>query len=331
MRHIHIQRTRALTALLASIALAPAVQAQSCNDQCLKGFLHQYLMQLPKHDPDALPLASHVQAQENTMPVPLGEGSWKNVTAVLPGLEFADPVSHQVVYAGGVRRGDVLGTFFVRLKVEGGKITESEIITTGAGAVMPPRSAAAARPDGARPIAAAEGGAGGAAGGVARGGPPPAPDLSGLMYPDILYDAIVPVSRRLDRAHLMQIPLLYAEGLAKGDGSIPPFGPRCDRWAAGGRKLTNNPAARGGAITCAMAVDGMKRVQGREVLNRRVVIVDVPHGIAIGMFAVVFSAGGRQLVQNTGEIFKVVDGRIRSIEEFGGPGRVPQASSDPVQ
>lgn len=147
------------------------------------------------------------------------------------------------------------------------------------------------------------------------------------MYPDILYDAIVPAGRRLDRSHLMQIPYLYAEGLAKGDGSIAPFGPRCDRWAAGGRKLTNNPAARGGAVTCAMAVDGMKRVQGRSVLNRRVVVADVPHGIAVGMFMVVFSAGGRQFTQNTGEIFKVVDGHIRSIEEFGGPGRVPQTSS----
>jgi hypothetical protein len=60
-------------------------------------------VQLPRHDPTALPLAAHVEALENTMPVGLGEGSWKNVTAVLPGLEFADPLTHDVIYAGGVR------------------------------------------------------------------------------------------------------------------------------------------------------------------------------------------------------------------------------------
>jgi hypothetical protein len=52
----------------------------------------------------------------------------------------------------------------------------------------------------------------------------------------------------------------------------------------------------------------------------------VPRGIAVGMFVVAFSIGGRQVAQNTGEIFKVVDGRIRSIEEFGGPGRVRAAA-----
>jgi hypothetical protein len=324
MAYILSRRVLALLVLIVSaVALAPAARAQSCNEQCLIGVLHHYLAQLPKHDAGALPVAPDVQASENSMPVKLGEGSWKNVTAVLPGYEFADPVSHEVIYGGGVRRGDMLGILFLRLKVVGGRITESEMLTSGEGAVRPP----AAPPAAATPAAAT---AAPVAAGAARPAqrPPPAPDLSGLMYPDVLYDAIVPVNRRSTRAQLAQVPLLYFEGLGKGDGSIPPFGPRCDRWAAGGRKLTNNPSARGGAISCATAVDGMQRMQGRSTLNRRIVVVDVPHGIAVGMVIVAFTAGGRQFAQDAAEIFKVVDGRIRSIEEFNVPGRVPATSSD---
>ena len=69
-----------------------------------------------------------------------------------------------------------------------------------------------------------------------------------------------------------------------------------------------------------------KRMQGRSVTNRRVVVVDVPHGIAVGMLIVSFDLGGTQIAQNAAEIFKVVDGHIRSIEEFNVPGRVPTGS-----
>jgi hypothetical protein len=54
--------------------------------------------------------------------------------------------------------------------------------------------------------------------------------------------------------------------------------------------------------------------------------VDVPHGIAVGMLIVSFDLNGTQIAQNAAEIFKVVDGHIRSIEEFNVPGRVPTGS-----
>jgi hypothetical protein len=318
MRFIHGRPALALMGLLAALSLAPSARAQSCSESCLKNILHRYLVQLPQHDPRPLPLAAHVEARENSEPVNLGEGSWQSVTAVLPGYEFADPQSGNVIYGGGVRRGDALGILFLRLKVRDGRIVESEMLTNGPGAVTPPRPQL--------PVPAAGAGNAAAPGAPRPGQGFPAPDLSGLMTPDILYDAPIPKDRRTTREQLMQVPFLYMEGLAKGDGSIPPFGPRCDRWAAGGRKLTNNPASRGGAISCATAVDGMKRMQGRSVSNRRVVVVDVQRGIAVGMMIVSFDIGGTQIAQNAAEIFKVVDGHIRSIEEFNVPGRVPTGS-----
>lgn len=306
MRFVDGRRALAYIAIVATPFLAPIAHAQNCSDSCLKGILHRYLVALPTHNPKLLPLAAQVEARENSEPVNLGEGSWQSITGVLPGYVFADSESGNVIYGGGVRRGRALGMLFLRLAVLDGKITESEMLTNGPGAVTPPAGTAPGTPQ--------------------PGQGSPAPDLSGLMTPDILYDAVVPRQRRSTRAQLTRIPFLYMEGLAKGDGSIPPFGPRCDRWAAGGRKLTNNPAARGGAISCAMAVDGMKRMQGRSVTNRRVVVADVAHGIAVGMLIVSFDVGGMQVTQNVGEIFKVVDGRIRSIEEFNVPGRVPPGS-----
>jgi len=318
MRYCNIRVMLAAVGLAGSALIGPAAwaQTQTCNDSCLKEVMHQYLQQLPKHDPGSLAVSPQINARENTEPVRLGEGSWKTVTSVLPGLEFADPVTGQVIYAGGVRRDGVLGAMFLRLKVANGKITESEMLTTGPGAVAAPRTPGGPRagaPPARRPRAAR-----------------PAPDLSALLRPDILYDAIVPKNRRSTREQLMNIPYLYMEGLAKGDGSIPPFGPRCDRYAAGGHKLTNNPANRGGAVSCAMAVSAMKAMKGLSIANRRIAVVDVPHGIAVGMFIVVGDfGGGRAFAQDAAEIFKVVDGRIRSIEEFGAPGRIPPNSGFP--
>jgi hypothetical protein len=303
------RRWLAIAALLLIVALTPMAahaQASECNERCLKSILHRYLALLPTHDPSKLPLGSDLEARENSEPVRLGEGSWQSITAVLPGYEYADPEMGNVVYGGGVRRGRALGILFLRLKILDGHIIESEMLTSGPGAILAPGS----QPPGAAP----------------QTSPLRAPDLSGLMFPDILYAAPVPTNRRSTRALLARVPFQYMEGLTRADGSIPPFGLRCDRWDVDGRKVTNNPVNPNGAVTCATALDAMKRLQGRRIVNRRVVAVDVPLGIAVGMFIISYDIDGLQATRNVAEIFKVVDGRIRSIEEFNVPGRTPPGS-----
>ncbi len=148
MGYGNIRTMVALVSLAGSALVGPTAWARSCDDSCLKGILHQYLDQLPKHDAGPLAVSAQLNARENTEPVKLGDGSWKTITAVLPGLEFADPVAGQVIYAGGVRRDGALGTMFLRLKVVDGKITESEMLTTGAGALIPARPAGSAQAGG---------------------------------------------------------------------------------------------------------------------------------------------------------------------------------------
>lgn len=94
----------------------------------------------------------------------------------------------------------------------------------------------------------------------------------------------------------------YLDGISHHDGSRVPFNYRCDRYASGA-KVTNSPdhpADRG--IVVAMYI--------------------IPHGERTPPGAT-----------NAGECFKIVDGQIRSIEEFSFGGGWPPDSgyeSDPA-
>lgn len=285
---------RRLPVILAAASIAAgwttAAHAR-CDRHCLDGVMKQYLSQLIKHDPAPLAVAPHVKARENGKAIPLGEGSWRQITSLpAPGLTFADPTLGQVVYIGAVKRGEQLGSLFLRLKVVEGRITESEMFTRG-------------------------------------GEPGGTHDVSGMLEPDVLYDAVVPSSRRVDRRGLAEVVDKYEEGISRHDGSIPPFSYRCDRYSAGFRWTNNpaNPPAHGGG-TCASSFDGLK---GQAVVNRRIAVLDVPLGIAVGLFIIPHGERANKASTNVAEVFKIVDGKVRSIEEFSFAGPYPPESGFP--
>ena len=151
--------------------------------------------------------------------------------------------------------------------------------------------------------------------------------MSGLAEPDTLYDAVVPRERRSSRAQLIAVVNGYLEGISKHDGSIPKFSYRCDRYNAGFRWTNNpaNPPSKGGG-TCATALDGLT---GQAVVNVRFPVVDVTHGVAVVLFIIPHGERKVQGATNVAEVIKVVDGKIRSIEEFGGGGKYPPSSGFP--
>jgi hypothetical protein len=70
-------------ALVCAGSAAPAVaRAADCDRECLRGFLTQYLSAMAAHNPDALPLASHVRFTEDAKEMKLGDGLWKNVSKI---------------------------------------------------------------------------------------------------------------------------------------------------------------------------------------------------------------------------------------------------------
>src|SRR5947208_13874280 len=64
--------------LLAATAVNAATA--SCDRECLRGFITQYLDAMVAHNPRALPTAANARFTENTVTMMLGEGLWKNTS-----------------------------------------------------------------------------------------------------------------------------------------------------------------------------------------------------------------------------------------------------------
>ena len=281
---------RRWTVAVAAVALSGSAAAAegSCNATCLNKVMAQYLQDLIHHEPASLKRSADINARENGRAIALGEGAWQRITALpVPGLTFADPELGQVVYFGAAHYGSELGALFVRLAVKDGKICESELFTRG-------------------------------------GEPGGKDDFSGMLEPDVIYEAPVPEARRSDRRTLAAIIGRYEEGISEHNGGIPPFSYRCDRYSAG-MKWTNSlavPVEKGGG-TCATSFDGLK---GQTVVNRRIAVLDPARGIAVALFIIPHGERPTKGATNVAEVFKIVDGKIRSIEEFAFPGTYPPDS-----
>src|SRR6516164_8415909 len=65
------------------IVAAPQSSVQtSCDRECLRGFITQYLEAMVAHNPKSLPLAANVRFTEDTKTLPLGEGLWKGASGL---------------------------------------------------------------------------------------------------------------------------------------------------------------------------------------------------------------------------------------------------------
>src|SRR5437773_12295220 len=54
--------------------------SNSCDRECLRGFIAQYLEAMIAHNPKTLPTAATARFTENTKTLPLGEGLWKGAS-----------------------------------------------------------------------------------------------------------------------------------------------------------------------------------------------------------------------------------------------------------
>ncbi len=73
-------------------ALPPDVGTGDCDRACLQGLAEQFIAALIAHDPSKVPLAKNARYSENSVPLPIPDGFWKNATGVRPyRLYIADP------------------------------------------------------------------------------------------------------------------------------------------------------------------------------------------------------------------------------------------------
>jgi hypothetical protein len=117
--------------IVAGFSIATStVQAATCDRECLRGVMTQYLDAMVANKPDSLPMARGARFTENTYEMKLGEGLWKDASAVgryrqeIIDVREGVTGAHVVIEANGA---PVL--LAVRLKVVDGKITEVETQT----------------------------------------------------------------------------------------------------------------------------------------------------------------------------------------------------------
>jgi len=285
----HLGRKRQTAVFGAALALligAGSAQAASCDRNCLATIMQNYLSHLTAHNPAGLPISDKATSVENAKPTPLGSGAWQSVSRIRSSQIYTDPITGEAIFDGAVDTKDGLGVLFVRLKQVAGKITESEITFSHQTT--------------------------------------PFSNPANMLEPDILYDAVVPPERRIGRAQLIAVVDNYLNGISIHDGSHVAFGPRCDRYASGA-KVTNSaahPADKEGG-TCA---GSLVHLTGELVVNRRIAVVDQELGLVGVMFIIPHDDHTPPASTHVSELFKIVDGKIRSIEEFSFSGGWPPDS-----
>ncbi|HZF30734.1 MAG TPA: hypothetical protein VE907_16580 [Gammaproteobacteria bacterium] len=308
-------RTRILVATLVAIAVAAGagnVSAQArlfakpgpCDRACLIAVAKTYLGALAAHDPAKAPLAPNLKFVENSEPKKAGEGLWQTAGSVPSdfALYVPDPVSEQIGFLGMLTEGDKPLQLGLRLKVEGGKITEAEHLVV--------RSFFNE--------------------GV----------LANLKTPRPGLLATVPQNERLSRELMLVIGMTYYDALEQSDGSASPFADDCERHENG--LITAGPgggaAGPGGQPRqgCAVQLDSRAMSYIDSIDLRRVWIADPETGLAFGLSQFRHSMTNKEItvIGPNGErsqramafnpfdlpaahIFKIRGGKIHEIEALG--------------
>ena len=230
-------------------AAAPAAGAP-CGRSCLYGVLDAYLAALKAKDPARAPWAKEVRNSENNVALKVGDGLWGTIAALGDyDLRFADPTTGGVGFYGVVREGVTDSPFGLRLKVQGGKITEVETVVS--------------RPqDDGVPFVTAK-----------------------LVDKPMLHDVLAP-SDRSPRARMIALADGYFSTLQRNDGTLRTrFDDDCNRYE-NGYQTTNNPEGAklygpNMALGCAAQFrTGNYRFDDR-LRSRRYMLVDEARGLVM--------------------------------------------------
>ncbi|MFZ0784221.1 MAG: hypothetical protein WA369_15885 [Candidatus Acidiferrales bacterium] len=308
----------ATLALLIGAMSAPAVRAQSdsteqsgsCDRACLQSLVDQYLAALVKHDPTGLPLAKDVKFTENTATIPLGDGLWVGASEAPTTFKIyaADPVSHQIAFYGMMKEFNKPIIFVLRLKVEGGKITEIEHIVVRD-----------VRPAG----------------------------LPNLVTPRPGLVETIPPDARVSRDEMFKIANSYFDSIEQSNGDVAPYADDCVRHENGMQTTTNktpangplgaanSPMAKISQLGCAASMDTHGLMYITKIWPRRVLVLDEERGLAFS-FPMFVHRGNVRSIKISGvpgvdtvpmnfgpidlqaaEIFGIRDGKIHDIEAMG--------------
>lgn len=263
--------------------------------QDLEALADAYLAALCARDAAHLPVTPNVRYTENCQEIALGKGLWATCTGDLTyRLYFADTEEDQIGCFGLLTENGSPAFLSLRLKIEGGLISEAEAL-------------------------------------VARWGNPLwGPETLGEPRPELLQ--AVPSSGRATRAEAIAIADSYFNAIEQDDGDIVPVHPDCIRLE-NGVQTTSNPTRTGvGRLPVKAGLSSGFYSYIQEIRDRRYPVFDAERGLVLGIVVfehpglvksvVVEGFGELQLAPFTqkpssaviAELFKVEDGQIRQIE-----------------
>ncbi|OYW44882.1 MAG: hypothetical protein B7Z33_10775 [Sphingomonadales bacterium 12-68-11] len=302
----------ALALVVAAFAAAPLLaqapaQPQPCQRACLEGYVDKYLQAMADGKVDPALFASTVRFTENGIELPFGnEGLWATASGVGKYKFYVpDTETQQVAFLGTVleqasssasgpaREPELVG-LALRLRIEGGKITEVEQI--------------AARPE--RPL--------GPAAANASSNPFPATGaaVEAMGAPHTKFLEAIPASRRQSRADLVRIGNYYFDAVERNTGKdYYPFSADCTRYENGvlvvgapGMLNRNGQPVQG----CKQQLENSLIGAVTGIRDRRFVAIDRERGIAFA-FAF-FDHRNINWTWQLGELFKIEGEEITRVE-----------------
>ena len=304
------QASAALVLSLSVLGAAPAsaqpggvpLPEQSCQRECLEGFVNRYLQAMADGIVDPALFAGNARFTENGVEMPLGnEGLWATTSAVGTYKFYVPDVeTQQVAFLGTVlevatssatgpaREAEAVG-LSLRLRIVDGKITEVEQI--------------AARPD--RPL-----GANAAAPTSPFGATGAAVEAMGSPHPEFL--EAIPENERMTRADLIAVGDAYFEAVERNTGKdYYPFTDDCTRFE-NGMMIAGPPGSGARTQACRQQLETSLIGAVTGIRDRRFVAVDRERGIAFA-FAF-FDHRPINWTWQLGELFKIENNLISRVE-----------------
>jgi hypothetical protein len=267
-------------AIVVLIAASPVVAgAATCTRPCLQHMITVYVDAVVAHSPAQLPLAADARFTEDSHELKLGEGFWKTVTAKGHFRQDYVDTRRQIVAAHvELFEGGTPVLYSVILRIADRKINGIETL------VYRVPSDAKSKPD-------------------------------HLDKPLPVMNEPVPVAKRMTRAEMIKVALLYTEGLRIGNfaQADTPFAPEAYRYENGIK------TAGDGCTTSEICTPKIQKMMLHPDIKPSVAVVDEEAGIVLLWmnFGDTHSYGpGRALV--TFEAFKIFDGSIHAINAFFG-------------
>ncbi|MBX5461424.1 MAG: hypothetical protein IRZ28_10085 [Steroidobacteraceae bacterium] len=281
---------------------APDPSAAPCDRECLIGFADRYMEALVRRDPGSLPWAPVVRFTENSVPLMIGEGLWGSIRKKWANpLRIADPSTGNVVWFGVIEEHDAPAYYGMRLKVQGGRISEVETVVSR------------------------------------KFNPGPFGDPAKFQI-DPTFDAVLAPAQRQSRERLQSLVDGYFATQQRNDGTLfTQIDPACQRrengeWVTQGKGgsavIVAEPASLAKGCEAQLRL-GLYRPMDR-FRDRRFPVIDVERGLVVAMGFADFSVADTTYTDAKGrthktrdaypssreafEIFSIRDGRISRID-----------------